>query len=181
MIEYHKEIQLKDGRTVSVRSLKEDEDTDALLTYVNELVEEDTFISLDKPLTYEEEKEFIKANLKAQKEGKSINLISEYGGKVISACSIRSLANKEDYNAELGIAILKEYRGQGLGKRLMEELIVCAKEFIAPGRIFLRVYASNECGLHLYEKVGFKKIAVLPKWIKHKGELVDQIYMEYQE
>lgn len=181
MIEFHKEIQIKDGRTVSVRNLKEGEDIQAFLNYVNELIDEDTFISLNKHLTYEEEKNFVESNLKSQKEGKSINLVSEYGGKVISVCSIRSLANKEDYNAELGISILKEYRGQGLGGRLMQELIDYAKQHIKPGRIFLRVYSTNECGLHLYEKVGFKKIAVLPKWIKHRGELVDTIYMEYQE
>jgi RimJ/RimL family protein N-acetyltransferase len=58
------------------------------------------------------------------------------------------------HTAGLGIGLLPEYRDRGLGTRLMNEAIETAWS-MGLERIDLRVYASNERAIRLYEKVGF--------------------------
>ncbi|MDR2213032.1 MAG: GNAT family N-acetyltransferase [Pseudomonadales bacterium] len=56
---------------------------------------------------------------------------------------------------ELGMGLLPEFRGRGLGTRLLRETLDAAH---ASGlsRIELEVYASNQPAIHLYERFGFK-------------------------
>lgn len=56
---------------------------------------------------------------------------------------------------ELGMGLLKEYRGQGIGKRLMQTALDKAKQ---KGllRVELEVYEHNIAGIKLYEKMGFQ-------------------------
>ena len=58
----------------------------------------------------------------------------------------------------LSIAVLKEYRGQGVSKLLINDLITHSK-FNGIDKIFLEVKESNIIAKSLYEKFGFKKIS----------------------
>jgi ribosomal protein S18 acetylase RimI-like enzyme len=56
---------------------------------------------------------------------------------------------------ELGIAINSEYRGQGIGRILMSEIIKQA-EFDGYKSLSLSVNPENTSAVKLYEKLGFK-------------------------
>lgn len=57
--------------------------------------------------------------------------------------------------AEIGnICVLPELRGQGVGRKLMEELLNILKS-VEVTRIFLEVESDNEGAIALYEKCGF--------------------------
>jgi ribosomal protein S18 acetylase RimI-like enzyme len=58
----------------------------------------------------------------------------------------------------LGCVIWEMYRGQGNGKKLVEQLIDKAKE-LKYQKISLKVYPSNKIAHDLYRKTGFKKIS----------------------
>ncbi|CAH2716940.1 hypothetical protein BACCIP111895_04128 [Neobacillus rhizosphaerae] len=58
----------------------------------------------------------------------------------------------------LGMALLPEYRGRGIGKALLMEMLRKTKE-AGFGGISLSVDPNNPA-LYLYEKLGFKKIGV---------------------
>lgn len=58
----------------------------------------------------------------------------------------------------LGMALLPEYRGKGIGKALLEEMLRVAKES-GVGAVSLSVDPNNPA-LHLYHKFGFEKIGV---------------------
>jgi RimJ/RimL family protein N-acetyltransferase len=57
--------------------------------------------------------------------------------------------------AQLGIGILAPWRGQGLGRRLMQTAIDWARPHPTLQRIELNVYADNLPAIALYEKFGF--------------------------
>ena len=58
---------------------------------------------------------------------------------------------------ELGMAIMFEHRGQGIGKRLLLEMIEFARS-IGYSALSLSVDPHNKPALQMYEKSGFKKI-----------------------
>ena len=60
-----------------------------------------------------------------------------------------------DNTSILNFGVLKEYRGQGIGKTLFEEV-----NKISEGVITLEVRTSNVNAINFYEKRGFKKYAI---------------------
>lgn len=70
----------------------------------------------------------------------------------------------------LGMGVIKEYRGNGIGRQLLEATLSKAKE-LGLEKIELSVYASNESAIGLYEKLGFSE-----EGRKKKGRLADGIY-----
>ena len=76
------------------------------------------------------------------------------------------------------IAVSKKYKGQGLGKWLLEMFIERAKEFkYLDGEIKVRIQTTNsienEKVINLYESVGFKKVGI--KKYPQKEDIVMEI------
>lgn len=67
------------------------------------------------------------------------------------------------------IAIHPEYRGRGLGKILIEEMIVWAKA-VGILDMTLEVRKSNSVAIGLYEKHGFVSHGIRPKYYQDNGE-----------
>jgi RimJ/RimL family protein N-acetyltransferase len=61
-------------------------------------------------------------------------------------------------SAEVGVAVLAAYQGNGLAQILLDELIVWAKEFSTIDELRLTVQSANEPAVHIYEKFGFSKV-----------------------
>ena len=75
----------------------------------------------------------------------------------LSSASDQGFAYINDETPELGIALLPEYRGQGIGTALLEHLLEAAKN-IYPA-ISLSVSPNNPA-IRLYERLGFKTVDV---------------------
>ncbi len=73
------------------------------------------------------------------------------------------------------IAVHPDFRSQGLGRRLMDELLAEAENRHAR-RIFLEVRADNPHAITLYETLGFEQIASRPGYYQPEG--VDAIIMK---
>ncbi len=69
----------------------------------------------------------------------------------------------------MNVAVLPEYRKQGIGKKLIEELILLLKHQ-GVSKITLEVRASNEPAISLYEKIGFSPIGRRPGYYRHPKE-----------
>ncbi|WP_094096191.1 GNAT family N-acetyltransferase [Paenibacillus physcomitrellae] len=73
---------------------------------------------------------------------------------------------------ELGMAILKEYRGTGIGTALLEELFKEARRKKI-GRISLSVDPSNKAAMRLYQRFGFEEVGKIGTSLTMVANLVD--------
>ncbi|MGE5170032.1 MAG: N-acetyltransferase family protein [Rudaea sp.] len=103
-------------------------------------------------------------------------LVADDGGRVVGWCDIRRETIPVYAHAgHLGMGLLPEYRGRGIGERLLRASIEAAR---AAGfeRIELTVYARNERAFALYRKVGFVHEGTRTRGKKLDGEY-DDVYM----
>jgi putative acetyltransferase len=147
------------------------------LRFFNKLIEEDTFLMTDEKQTLEKERRWLSDALKDMRNGKRVMLSAFEGKRVVGNCDAKKDRGKGRRNILFGVAIEKEYRGRGLGEKLLRSTIKLAKERLEPRNMYLCVFGGNSTAMELYKKVGFEEIARLPNWVKHRGRYVDEIYM----
>lgn len=147
--------------------------------FINFLVEEDAKILMNEKATLKDEKEFISDALKSIKNKSKVFVIARDGDKIAGNTSIEKQRWRRNYMGHFGIAIAQEYRGIGLGKHLISEVIKSAKKEFGPGLkvIQLEVLANNKPAIALYKKMGFKIIAKIPRQIQYKGKLIGEYIM----
>ncbi|AWV47308.1 acetyltransferase [Mycobacterium leprae Kyoto-2] len=63
------------------------------------------------------------------------------------------------------IAVDPAYRGRGVGRRLLGELL----DFAGSGAIYLEVRTDNETAIALYRSVGFERIGLRPRYYPASG------------
>lgn len=157
-------------------------DLQELLRYINELSKEKTFISFQgEEISLKDERTFLNSSIKKIKEGKAILLIAQSNKKIVGISDVRMLTRISAHIGVFGISIAKEFRGEGIGKKLMEAIINESRKNLKNLRMLeLECFAGNPVALDLYKSFGFKEYGRLPNGIAHKGNFVDSILM-YKE
>ena len=87
-------------------------------------------------------------------------IVVEIGGKVIACGGIKIYLDEAE---GMTIAVLPEFQGRGIGKKLLIELLKNAKLRGAKSMIF-EVRVSNVPALHIYQKFGFKIIGRMKRY-----------------
>ena len=98
-------------------------------------------------------------------------------GEVVGWCDIqRHPFPAHAHRGTLGIGVVPDYRGRGIGARLMDQTL---QQAFATGfvRIEFSVRADNLRAVRLYEKVGFVREGVLRDAVFVDGEFHDAIAM----
>ena len=87
-----------------------------------------------------------------------------------------SWADAVAHCGNLGMGVLPQYRGRGLGKRL---LLACIAKAQAKGitRIALQARADNDVAIKLYEAVGFKHEAKIRNAMRFDGVYFEAVQM----
>jgi len=149
------------------------------LGFINSLIKEDAQILFNKKFSLKEEEKWIEEEIENMKKKKQIVLVAKDKNRVVGITDIKLRRGRQDYVGEFGISIRKEYRGIGLGKKLMKEILKLAKKELKPKLKIIRlsVFSTNKIAQSLYRKLGFKTVAKIPKQIQYKGKLVDEIVM----
>lgn len=75
------------------------------------------------------------------------------------------------------IIVDEKYRGKGVGTKLLQELILLAKERFKLELIHLEVYEGNPA-IRLYERLGFKQYGMQKKFVKDEGRYLNKILMQ---
>jgi RimJ/RimL family protein N-acetyltransferase len=173
-------IKLSDGREVLLRDLKPDEDVFDLTRWINELVEEDTYVLMDEKQTPEQETKWLQDQLESIAGGRCIDLVAEHNGRIVGKCEAKIGKYRDRDRVSVGIAISKDFRGLRLGEAMLNELIRRAKEQFRPRLITLTYFETNERARRLYERVGFREVARLPRWRTYKGKEQAEVVMVLQ-
>ncbi len=158
---------------------KDLKDVKKFMIFVNSLVDEGAKILKNKKVSLKEEKEWLEKLLKNIKKKKKVFLMAEVDNIIVGIVSIVLSQGCKEHVGEFGILIKKDYRGIGLGKYLMKEIIKLAKKELKPSPKIIRlsVHLTNKIAINLYKKYDFKKVAVIPKQIKHGDKLINEIIM----
>lgn len=99
------------------------------------------------------------------------------GGLVVGWCDVFPEDNpRQSHRGGLGMGLLPAYRGKGIGSKLLEKVIVKAKEF-GLEKIELHVYTTNESAIALYKKFGFEEEGIIKRYRKLNGEYFDCLAM----
>ncbi|AEM39474.1 ribosomal-protein-alanine acetyltransferase [Pyrolobus fumarii 1A] len=64
----------------------------------------------------------------------------------------------------ISLAVLPEYRRRGIATKLMEAAMDSLKREYGAQEVYLEVRVSNTPAIKLYEKLGFRKIHVIPRY-----------------
>lgn len=171
----------KTGKEIVIR-YPEMSDLEKLLDFINMLSDEHTFIRYQgEHETLESEKKFLKNRFKEINEKKSVHLVAFVDGEVSGASEVGMRDKTEKHIGSFGISIVKKFRGEGIGKLLMDQVITEAKKELANLKIIiLEVYSTNEIAKSLYKKMGFKEYGMLPNGVVRGDKFEDAIFM-YKE
>ena len=77
-----------------------------------------------------------------------------------------------------GIYVKKEYRGKGIGKKLIESVIKNIQKNVNVSKIELAVNPEQKAAVKLYEKYGFELVGRLKKELKIDDKFYDELIME---
>lgn len=166
-----KEVKLKDGQIITIKHPNK-EDAKNMISYLNKIGGESDFLTFGKnefKVSLEAEQEYIEKNNIMENSTIIIVIVDD---NIIGIGSINSnQKERTKHNGVLGISILKEYWGIGLGNKMMEYMIDWAKENKITKRIELLVREDNYRAISLYEKFGFEREGL------HKNDIyVNGIY-----
>lgn len=99
------------------------------------------------------------------------------GEKVIGWCDVFPFSNpRQAHRGGLGMGLLANYRGQGLGSLLLNKTLEKAKEF-GLEKVELNVYTTNTNAIALYKKVGFIEEGLIKNYRKLDGRYFDSLVM----
>lgn len=173
------EIKIFGDKKITIKELskKDLKNVEQFRGFVNSLVGEDAQIFINKKFSPENEKIWLKGNIESVKKHKAVFLVAENNGMIIGTASINLDIWRKNHIGDFAISIRKDYRGIGIGSYLIEKIIKLVKKELKPKFIRLSVFATNKPAIILYKKYGFKEIARIPKQIKYKGKLIDEIIM----
>ncbi len=93
-------------------------------------------------------------------------LVAEEDGQVIGFAGAWMILDESHMT---NIAVLEEYRGRGIGRRLMEALLRYASD-LGACCMTLEVRAGNETAQALYRSLGFMKVSVRKRYYENNGE-----------
>ena len=168
---------LPSGEVLTVRSLCAD-DAEALSAFRNATYSETHFMA-----RYPEEGASLEAmrNGLAGSESSALNFeVGAFAGeKLVGEFGVAQVRPhlKYRHRAGMGISVLKDYWGCGLGSYLMQ-LAIDQTRANGFEQLELGVFSDNTRAIHLYEKVGFERYGIQPRAFKLKdGTYRDEIIM----
>lgn len=175
------EGKTKSGSNIVIRYPKMS-DLKEFWVYINKLSKEKTFVTYQgEKISLKEEGDWLKKSLARIKKKQEVDLSIFIGQQVIGMCDIRLGQKIKKHIGGLGLSIDKDYRGEGLGKLLMEETLKEAQKKLTGLKIVtLGVFETNKTAHSLYLKLGFKEYGKLAKGLIHNNKHIDEIFM-YKE
>jgi L-amino acid N-acyltransferase len=101
-------------------------------------------------------------------------LVAEINGTVIGWASLSKWSDRCAYDstAEVSLYVHKDYRDQGIGKRLLEVITLSGSEK-GLHTLISRITAGNEKSIYLHERLGFEQIGTMKEVGRKFGKLLD--------
>lgn len=163
------EVTLKSGKKCLLRSLEPDDAREAFDLFQTTHAETDFLTSYPDENSYDDEG--WRANMgRLAESGRDVEVGAYVDGRLLGTVSVNGLSKrcKMRHRAELGISVLREAWGLGIGRALMEAAIGCARQ-MGFAQLELEVVADNERAIGLYRSLGFVEFGRNPKAFRSRA------------
>jgi RimJ/RimL family protein N-acetyltransferase len=172
-----KEIKLKNGKTIKIRTAVP-ADAQKIIVLVKSILKEKVYIIHE----LDEFKDTLESRAlqirKFKKAPGKLFLVADAGYEIAGLINFNNWdTRKTMHTGFLSIYTKKKYRGIGIGKALLSELIDWAGKNKIIHKMSLAVFSGNKNAIALYKKIGFKIEGICPKDIKINGKYYDSIFM----
>lgn len=173
------EITLKDGRKAVLRTAQIVDAAEMLAFRIKSLGQTDYLMQYPEEMadyTIEKQLNFINRMIESPND-KMFTVIVD--GKIAGTGQVSfNTRIKTRHKAGIGIALLKEYWGLGIGSGIFTEIIKSAQSRDGVELLELNVIEGNERAIALYRKFGFEIVAEIPDAIRLKdGTSLKEITM----
>jgi RimJ/RimL family protein N-acetyltransferase len=162
-MKFDQRIFLKNGKEAWLRNGDVSDGNAAYENFNATHAETDYLLSYPEENSFDPEQEgqFLKEKAESPNE---IEILAVVDGKVIGMAGIEAVGTKYKvkHRAELGISILREYWGLGLGKALTKACIQCARD-AGYVQLELNVVADNKRAISVYRDLGFEEFGRNPR------------------
>jgi L-amino acid N-acyltransferase YncA len=149
-------------------------DAQAICDIYNEGIE-DRIATLETRLrTGDEQRAWLES-----KDARHPVMIAERDGAVVGWSSLNVFNPRPayDYVTEFSVYVARSARGAGVGRELLENLIMVARN-IGYHKMVLAAFEWNRAGIVLYERAGFRQVGVYREQGLLDGRWVDTVIME---
>lgn len=103
-----------------------------------------------------------------------LRLVAERNGDVVGMVDLCNFIPQHG-RAEVCIALVKEYRYQGLGKEVLAQLIDYVKKNLTLHQLYALVAVGNRAALNAFSSVGFVQTGLLKEWISSGNGLFSDV------
>lgn len=170
-----KQLQLRDGRQVSVRKMTP-EDKSAILEFARSLLEED-LLFLRTDIT---DPSVVDAWIENLRKGNTVTLLAEDADRIAGYASVhRDEARWTRRVGEVRINAATGYRGAGLGRALVAEIFEVARSLGL--KKMAAMMTKDQTGARTaFERLGFTVEAMLTDWVEdRRGRSRDLLIMTF--
>jgi len=150
------------------------EDLDAITEIYNEAIATTDATFDTEPKTDAEQRDWF-----ASHDARHPILVAESNGAVVGWASLSEWSGRCAYadTAEISLYVKEEFRGSGVGRRLLED-IMRQGEKVGLHVVIARIVEGNSESIHLHESVGFEHIGVMREVGRKFGRLLDVRLMQ---
>lgn len=175
---YRQSILLRDGETITLRSL-EKRDAAQAIWILRKTTGETDFLLRETDecgMTIAQEEEYIARMLESPREA----IIGAFVGEELTGMANLSMTAprlRVRHRAQMGISLVKACWGRGIGTAMLRALTELAKE-AGYEQMELEVACNNERAIALYRRFGFETVGRLPHAMKYRdGSYADLLVM----
>jgi phosphinothricin acetyltransferase len=106
-------------------------------------------------------------------------IVATADGHVVGWGSLNPFSPRRAYQyvADFSVYVEREWRGRGVGRRMLERLIDLAREH-GYHKMVLSTFPTNTLGVALYERLGFERVGIYREMGLLDGRWVDTLIME---
>ncbi len=106
------------------------------------------------------------------------SLVAIVEEQVVGQVGLKTLPMpRRKHVASVGLVVHEEFRGNGIGYKLLESAIDFAENWLAIKRIEIEVYSDNEIAISLYKKLGFIVEGTAKSYAFRNGVYADVLHM----
>ena len=105
--------------------------------------------------------------------------VAELDGTVVGWASLSEWSSRSAYagTAEISLYIKEEFRGQGAGRKLLEDIML-EGEKVGLHTVLARITTGNNVSIRLHESAGFEQVGVMREVGQKFGRMLDVLLMQ---